>query len=69
MIYGTLMDVSTRKANELYQLRRAEEAMETKRQQEYFIDMVSNSLLREMPLIFSDHVDRALLPRRRHPMR
>jgi PAS domain S-box-containing protein len=42
MIYGTLMDISTRKANELYQIRRAEEAMETKRQQEYFIDMVSS---------------------------
>jgi len=43
MIYGTVMDISTRKASELYQIRRAE-AVEAKRQQEYFIDMTSHEL-------------------------
>lgn len=40
-VCGTIMDVTFRKEKEEYQVKRAEDALERKRQQEYFIDMVS----------------------------
>jgi PAS domain S-box-containing protein len=39
-VCGTIMDITLRKEREEYQVRRAEDALERKRQQEYFIDMV-----------------------------
>ncbi|KAJ9112313.1 hypothetical protein QFC19_000732 [Naganishia cerealis] len=42
-ICGTIMDITHRKEKEEFQLRRAEDALERKRQQESFIDMVKLS--------------------------
>jgi PAS domain S-box-containing protein len=39
-VCGTIQDITHRKEKEAYQVRRAEDALERKRQQEYFIDMV-----------------------------
>lgn len=41
---GAIMCITERKAAERYQQQRAEEAIELKRQQEYFIDMTSHEL-------------------------
>ncbi|KAJ9120673.1 hypothetical protein QFC22_002604 [Naganishia vaughanmartiniae] len=41
---GTIMDITHRKEKEEYQVRRAEDALERKRQQESFIDMLRNPL-------------------------
>ncbi|KAJ9105379.1 hypothetical protein QFC21_001748 [Naganishia friedmannii] len=41
---GTIMDITHRKEKEQYQVRRTEEALERKRQQESFIDMTSHEL-------------------------
>lgn len=51
-VCGTIMDITLRKEKEEYQVRRAEDALERKRQQEYFIDMVcSFSLVYSCPLL------------------
>jgi PAS domain S-box-containing protein len=42
-VCGTIMDITLRKEKEEYQVRRAEDALERKRQQEYFIDMVCSA--------------------------
>lgn len=39
-VCGTIVDITHRKEKEEYQVKRAEDALERKRQQEYFIDMV-----------------------------
>lgn len=39
-VCGTIMDITHRKEKEEYQVKRIEDALERKRQQEYFIDMV-----------------------------
>ncbi|KAJ9122143.1 hypothetical protein QFC24_004371 [Naganishia onofrii] len=41
---GTIMDITHRKEKEEYQVRRVEDALERKRQQESFIDMTSHEL-------------------------
>ncbi|OLL26091.1 Hybrid signal transduction histidine kinase K [Neolecta irregularis DAH-3] len=43
-VTGCIMNVSERKNSEKYQQKRAEEAIERKRQQEYFIDMTSHEM-------------------------
>lgn len=51
---GALMDVTVRKQNELYQQRRAEDALAMRKQLEHFIDFVSFSIHFSQKIIFTD---------------
>lgn len=68
-VCGTIMDITLRKEREEYQVRRAEDALERKRQQEYFIDMVCTiPFYHSLLLLLRDLTDlHWVFPCNRHP--